>query len=311
MSGRGDSCPDNVLARSYRGVLSLVEQRALDAHLGVCGSCRAALALRNLYEQMPDGPSSDDRAVVARLAGKVTLRGPRRREKARPIAFAAGAALMAVAGAAAAWVVLQRTPTTIRTSEAPRPGVTMPSPMQATTPSSSPESPVATAPPNVATPEVNRRAVETRHVRTATAEARDALVGNRADPGDPSQGASQLFAAANSARGAGDLRAAARKYELLERRYPAAPEAVVSLVSAGDLLMRLGETSDALEHFDRYLATNGRDSLALEALFGRARSLHDLGRQRDELQTWRELLRRFPGSLYEATARHRVDELAR
>ena len=306
MIGRGDNCPDNLLARSYQGALSLVEQRALDAHLGVCGSCRAALALRNMYEQMPDGPSSDDRAVVARLAGRVTLHGHRRHEKARPVAFAAGAALMAVAGAAVAWVVLHRTPTTTGPSEAARPAVSVPSPMQAATRSPSPESPVTAAPPTVTTPAVNKHGVETRRVRMATADARD-----RDGAGEPSQDASQLFAAANSARGAGDLRTAARKYDLLERRYPGAPEAVVSLVSAGDLLMRLGETSAALEHFNRYLATNGRDSLALEALFGRARALHDLGRGRDELQTWRELLRRFPGSLYEAAARQRVDELAR
>jgi TolA-binding protein len=311
VSGRRDGCPDNLLARSYRGVLSPVEQRALEAHLAVCSSCRATVALRNLYEQIPDWPSSDDRAVVARLAGRVTLRGRRRGEKARPVAFAAGAALIAVGGAAAAWVVLQRTSNTTKTSESARPGVSTPSPMQATTPAPSPESPITIAPPTVATPAVNGRAVEMRHVRAATADARDALGGNRAGPSDLSHDAGHLFAAANSARGAGDLRTAARKYDLLERRYPAAPEAAVSLVSAGDLLMRLGETSAALEHFDRYLAANGRGSLALEALFGRARSLHDLGRQRDELETWRELLRRFPGSLYEATARRRVDELSR
>jgi TolA-binding protein len=317
VSGRGDSCPDDLLARSHGGVLSLVEQRALDAHLGVCGACRATVALRDLYEQIPDAPSSDDRAVVARLAGRVSLGGRHRRQMARPVAFAAAAALMAAAGAATAWVVLQRAPATTKTSEAARPGVSTPSPTQATTAAPAVEPPVTVVPPDFEAPAANKRAVPIRHARTATADAPDPLVGNRAVLGDSShsaqsaQSAGQLFAAANSARGAGDLRAAARQYELLEQRYPAAPEAAVSLVSAGDLLMRLGETSAALEHFDRYLATNGHDPLALEALFGRARSLHELGRQREELQTWRELLGRFPGSLYEATARHRVDELAR
>jgi TolA-binding protein len=317
VSGRGDNCPDDLLARSHGGALSLVERRALDAHLGVCGDCRATVALRNLYEQIPDAPSSDDRAVVARLAGRVSLGGRHRRQMARPVAFAAAAALMAAAGAATAWVVLQRAPATAKTSEAARPGVSTPSPTQATTAAPAVEPPVTIVPPDFEAPAANKRAVQGRHARTATADAPDPLVGNRAVLGESShiahsaQSAGQLFAAANSARGAGDLRAAARQYELLEQRYPAAPEAAVSLVSAGDLLMRLGETSAALEHFDRYLATNGHDPLALEALFGRARSLHDLGRQREELQAWRELLGRFPGSLYEATARHRVDELAR
>jgi len=314
VSGRGDSCPDDLLARSHGGVLSLVEQRALDAHLGVCAACRATVALRNLYEQIPDSPSNDDRAVVARLAGRVTLGGRHRRQKARPVAFAAAAALMAAAGAATAWVVLQRAPAATKTNEAARPGVSIPSPRPATTTAPALEPPATIVPPDIRGPAANKRAVQSRHARIATAEAGEPLDGNRAVLGDPSesaQSAGQLFAAANSARGAGDLRTAARRYELLEQRYPAAPEAAVSLVSAGDLLMRLGETSTALEHFERYLATNGHDPLALEALFGRARALHALGRQREELQTWRELLRSFPGSLYEATARHRVDELAR
>ena len=141
------------------------------------------------------------------------------------------------------------------------------------------------------------------------ADARDARREGARSSG-PSDDASHLFAAANAARGTGDLRAAARRYNLLERRYPASPEAAVSLVSAGDVLMRLGESSAALAHFNRYLADE-RGPLALEALFGRARSLHDLGRRPDELETWRELLRKFPGSLYETTARRRVAELAR
>jgi outer membrane protein assembly factor BamD (BamD/ComL family) len=124
-------------------------------------------------------------------------------------------------------------------------------------------------------------------------------------------GPGALFAAANAARGDGDLRTATVRYELLEHRYPASPEATVSQVSAGDLLARLGEPAAALEHFDHYLAAKARGPLVSEALFGRARCLRDLGRGRDELETWRELIRRFPGSIYEGTARRRVDELSR
>jgi TolA-binding protein len=311
VSGRRDGCPDNLLARSWRGVLSLVEQRALDAHLGVCGSCRATLALRNLYEQSPDQPSSDERAVVARLAERVTLRGNPGRDRTRPVAFAAGAALIAVAGAAAAWVALQRAPTATTTIEASRPHPITERPAQPAAPASKPESPAATEPPIVGASAMSKRAVEARHVHATTADARDAFVSDRAGAGGPSDDASALFAAANAARGAGDLRTAARRYDLLERLYPASPEATVSLVSDGDVLMRLGEGSAALEHFDRYLARSGQGPLALEALFGKARALRDLGRSSDELETWRELLRRFPKSLYETTARRRVDELSR
>lgn len=310
MSARRDGCPDNLLARSGRGPLTLVEQRALDAHLGVCGSCRATLALRNLFDQIPDSPLNDDRAVVARLAERVTLPGRQGREKARPVAFAAGAALMALAGAAAAWAVLQHPRAVTKLDETSRPGTgTAPAPQVAALPLS-PASPSPVAPLPAPKLAASKRA-EVHRARAAVADAREAVVGDSPGAAGPSNDAGELFAAANAARGSGDLRGAARRYDLLERRYPTSPEAAVSLVSAGDLFIRLDEPSAALEHFDRYLATNARGSLALEALFGRARSLRDLGRSRDEREAWRELLQRFPGSLYESTARRRVDELSR
>ena len=69
MRGAAERCPDDLLARSRRGPLSPVERRALDAHLGVCDLCRAAVALGALHDDLPDLPSDDDAAVVARLAG--------------------------------------------------------------------------------------------------------------------------------------------------------------------------------------------------------------------------------------------------
>lgn len=304
MNGRGDRCPDDLLARSRRGPLSLVERRALEAHLAVCGPCRATAALAALYEQIPDSPSSDDRAVVARLAGRVVLPGSRRSARARWVAFAAGAALMAVAGIAAAWVVLQRASLHSSTREVARPAAGAP-----VAASASPPRPLVQA--AVVLPPAGKPAVGARHVRLAVADPRGPLNGNRALPTEPTDDAGTLFAAANAARGAGDLRTAALRYQLLERRYPASPEAAVSLVSAGDLLARLGEPAAALDRFERYLATDARGPLASEALFGRARCLRDLGRRSDERETWRELVRRFPGSAYERTARARVDELSR
>ncbi len=304
MNGRGDRCPDDLLARSRRGPLSLVERRALEAHFAVCGPCRATAMLAALYEQIPDSPSSDDRAVVARLAGRVTLPGRRRRERARRVAFAAATALMAVAGVAAAWMVLQRASAPSRTRELLRPAVAAP-----VATSAAPLPPLAQAP--LVIPPTSKPAVGPRHVRLAAADARGPVTGNRGVPSEPTDDAGSLFAAANAARGAGELRTAALRYQLLERRYPASPEATVSLVSAGDLLARLGEPASALDRFERYLATDARGPLVSEALFGRARCLRELGRRRDELETWRELLRRFPGSAYETTARARVDELSR
>ena len=122
-------------------------------------------------------------------------------------------------------------------------------------------------------------------------------------------GPGTLFAQANATRGAGDLREAAARYNQLERRYPDSPEANVSLVSAGDLLARLGDPAAALDQFDRYLARNVRGALAPEALFGRARCLRELGRRQDEADAWGALFGSFPGSLYNRTARRRLNEL--
>ncbi len=127
----------------------------------------------------------------------------------------------------------------------------------------------------------------------------------------PSPTAAELFAAANAARRARDLRGAIDRYLALERRFPDSEEALVSLVSAGDLLARVGEPEGALRAFDRYLARRPDGPLASEALFGRARLLRQLGRRADEIDAWRRLLRAFPGSIYEAAGRQRLDELSR
>jgi tetratricopeptide (TPR) repeat protein len=272
-----------------------VERRALDAHLGVCDLCRAAAALGALTDEIPDPPFADDDAVVARLAGRVAARAGSRAGRGRPLAIAAGVALVAVAGAAAAWVAVRRAPAPPAMSALGRvdPVAVAPRPRA---PEIAPLAPVTEAVASARPASEGRRhhaaALERAAADTPEAESPDAL-----------------FAAANAARGAGELRAAAARYEQLERRYPESPEATVSLVSAGDLLARLGEPAGALERFDRYLARNARGSLAPEALFGRARCLRALGRPHEEADAWRGLLARFPGSLYDRSARRRLDEM--
>ena len=123
--------------------------------------------------------------------------------------------------------------------------------------------------------------------------------------------AAELFAAANAARRARDLRGAIDRYLALEQRFPDSEEALVSRVAAGDLLSRLGEREAALQAFDRYLVRRPEGALAPEALFGRARLLETLGRRADEVHAWRRLLHVFPGSIYEIAARRRLDELLR
>ena len=297
MRGAAERCPDDLLARGRRGTLSAVERRALDAHLGVCGLCRAAVALGALHDDVPDLPSHDDAAVVARLAGRVVARTVRAPARTRAFAIAAGVALVAVAGAAAAWVAGRRMaePPAHVSEKATRPRA----PEIA---SIAPPLPVAESVPS-------RPAVTDGHRRRGPGGDRAASARNVPPEAPEPEGPGGLFAQANAARGAGDLRAAAEHYERLERLYPYSQEATVSLVSAGDLLARLGEPARALERFERYLAQNARGALAPEALFGRARCLQELGRRRDEADAWRALLESFPRSVYERTARRRLDML--
>jgi TolA-binding protein len=297
MRGPADRCPDDLLARSRGSSLSPVERRALDAHLGVCDLCRAAVVLGALHDELPDLPSDDDAAVVARLAGRVVARATRRPARARGFAVAAGVALLAVAGVAAAWVSARRL------ANAPAHIVERASPPTAPQIASIATAMHATAPvagPPAASDGHRRRVPQGERA----ASARSA----RVETPEP-DGPDRLFAQANATRGAGDLREAAERYEQLERRYPDSPEANVSLVSAGDLLARLGDPAAALDRFDRYLARNVRGALAPEALFGRARCLRELGRRQDEADAWRALVASFPGSLYDRTARRRLNEL--
>ena len=299
-------CRDDLFARSRRGPLSAFERRALDAHLGVCGLCQAGRAFASLYDGVADRPDAEDDALIERLADRVAGSRPAvgRRRRPAAIAVAAGVALLVAAGGAAAWVSIHRPPSVSSVIDgAPRYALARSAAVRA---------------PSVAHPLSDE--MPSRHDTTAvTAPAARRRAAVHADhrgpaetaPTEATPTAADLFAAANAARRARDLRGAVDRYFALERRFPDSEEALVSLVSAGDVLSRLGEPDAALRAFDRYLARSPDGSLASEALFGRARSIQRLGREADEAAAWRRLLRAFPRSIYEAAARHRLDELSR
>jgi tetratricopeptide (TPR) repeat protein len=303
-------CRDDLFARSRRGRLSAVEQRALDAHLAVCDLCRAAGAFAAVYDAIPDDAGADDDVLVARLAERVAGRSAaiRPRGRARALASAAGLALLVAAGGAAAWVSARGFPSrSFETQVAPRPEIRRP--LDETTDGE-------TLSRRVPQPEQNddkdddkpapRERAATRH---GGAGERNKVPRTSLAPAAPT--AAELFADANAARRALDLRRATDLYLALDRRFPESAEAPVALLSAGDLLSRLGEPAAALQAFDRYLDRRPDAALASEAMFGRARTLRQLARRQDEIDAWRRLLHEFPGSIYESAGRQRLGELLR
>jgi len=320
----GERCPDNLLARSRRGQLSQVELRALQAHAAICGLCRAALALGALHDAIPDSPEPGDQALVARLASQVAARhtgaNPRRGDRPRVWAAAAALALLASAGGAAAWVALRGSPPSpaaptsdsARRADGKTPGRQDARANPRTT-SSHPD-PDHRSPGDLASGAFPPPAPARRRATVLPATDRapvPVLAQRKPDPPALAPGAADLFAAANAARAVRDLREAVSRYRLLQARYPQSPEAQISYLSAGDLLAQLVQPAAALDQFDRYLAARPAGSLAPEALFGRAHALQALDRRAAETATWRDLLRRYPGSIYEAAGRRRLDELAR
>jgi tetratricopeptide (TPR) repeat protein len=320
-------CPDALFARARRGPLSPVERRALDAHLGVCELCRGSMLLAALSDEIPDETPAETAARVVRLASRVAsdkaYARRRSRGAARPLAVALAAVVLAMAGAAAAWVAARRADTARRERASVSSHLSGTSPTRRLATAVAPPAsglPLATAPapsplsaPNPrlrisAPPRSRARHEAPVAARSLVAfDARD--VRSREVP--RTEGPAELFAAANAARRAHSLREAVAQYHLLQRRFPDSDEAQVSLFSAGDVLMRLGEPARALAELDRYLDLRPSGSLASEALFGRARCLDALGRRREGAEAWRRLLRDFPHAIYESTARRRLAELER
>jgi TolA-binding protein len=122
----------------------------------------------------------------------------------------------------------------------------------------------------------------------------------------PDLDARQLFVAAGQARRARNFAEAEGLYRVLQAHFPGSPEATLSFLSLGDLLLSQGAIAQALAQFDAYLAS-GDAMMAEEALVGRARTLARLGRTEEERAAWRALLSRFPQSDYRWRAQQRLD----
>lgn len=121
--------------------------------------------------------------------------------------------------------------------------------------------------------------------------------------------APELFSEANAARRQGDAERARALYRALGNTFPTASETALSCVMLGRIELQRHAVNDALHQFQRYLWLAPRGPLAEEALEGKARAYRELAMPSEEAMTWRELLSRFPGSVYAKTARQRLNEL--
>jgi tetratricopeptide (TPR) repeat protein len=117
--------------------------------------------------------------------------------------------------------------------------------------------------------------------------------------------ASTLFHRANSARREGLSSEALSNYERLRAEFPTSAEARLALVLAARMHLDSGRLGDAVAGFDSYIATRDR-SLREQALAGRALALGRLGRTREELAAWQNLLRDYPDSSYATVASQRL-----
>ena len=299
-----DSIEDKVvLAR--RGALSDHERRRLEIALNTSESTRALHAAGIAFDRMHTDAASDD-ALLARVSARTSARvlggrarNPRRLGRLTKLA----AAMLLVSGAAAASLwhfertrgsrpvespITSKTPSEEATN-APRPdrGAAHPASHEQVVPNDSADEPHddATAPPETTAPT-------------------PPVVTHREAPSI--EDAAGLFKNGNDSRKAGDPERALALYQTLRRRFPASPEAQISLVLAGRLLLASGQASRAFSLFDQYLKAGAPGGLAEEALSGKAQALAELGRTAEERQVWRELLRQFPKSVYVRKARERL-----
>ena len=294
MTGNERPCPDDLVARARRNELSDLEQRALAAHLEICGPCRAAAAVATLFDAIPETQPGDDR-LIARVTARVTR--ARRRAGGHGLRAAAIVALVVLTGGAAvaAWLAQRAA---LRPTVVPPPvaRATRAALHPATQPAVLPASPAAEEATAVEPP---KPAVSSERKRAPAATGVEMVATPAA-----------LFAEANGVRRTGEVRKAIGLYQALRQRFPGSEEARLSAISQGDLLLTEGEPAKAIAAYAAYLRAVPRGSLTEEALFGKARGLELLGRSREERETWQELAQRFPRSAYQPAARRRLRELA-
>jgi hypothetical protein len=295
-------CRSELLVQARRGQLSAQALLALDAHLAVCAPCRLS---RDVSGDFDDADAIDlhDGARI-RALGDLARRQVwgRGRAPARLRAVAVAAALLIFCGTASAAVWWWRRPpgparraATVSTVVAPP--VSAEARAQGAAVEVQPT--VAEVPATVALASPAARPRPARPTARAVALARS---GEAETP-------AAILRLATEARQKGDRGRAAELYRRLQREFSASPEAVLSAIPLGGLLLDDALPQAALSQFDRYLAGARGGALIPEALYGRARALARLGDRVQERETWNRLCADFPESAYAPLGRRRLAEI--
>lgn len=313
---------ENLSALDRRGPLESGERRRLAMALAASPALRCSHQVGCDFDAQPT-VADGDAALVAFVARRARDRferpnvgGPSSLGRALPWLAAAGVLFLCSAAAAVWWpymrMLVVATPPSLpsaRQAGAARERGIAPVRVQ---PSSAVSAERAASPVQVSSrPHQQSTRVERdakgKELETATRPPNLAVAAPSAVASPPT--AAALFGDANAARRRGDIETARALYAQLRATYPTANETALSYVLTARVNLKNGAASTALREFEQYLALAPAGPLAEEALEGRAAAYRRLNRPAEEGQAWRELLRRYPNSVYAGSASKRLDEL--
>jgi TolA-binding protein len=314
--------PEDLIDKLECGSLGVEERARLEAHLRGCAECRFEISVRADLADEALGPRA---RPVAPLAPGPTPRpaAPRRSLPPRRALFVPALAAALVAGGALAAVVsevVRARPdqASLHRLEAPsreggrvqaqgghrRGASPRTGPVTDAAPGAEATEPAGIEPPpaGVVEPEAVRGVPPPAvHRADKTPEAAQGELEPRT--------AAALFGSANRARRYGDTARAVALYHALQASFPASEEARLSRATLATLELDRGDPGAALEDFDRYIEQGG-STLSVEALVGRAAALSKLGKTSEELASWKEVARRFPGTVHAKRAAARIAVLS-
>jgi TolA-binding protein len=295
------TCPDDLLVLARRGELSQAGQRQLEVYLQASPISRVLYDLGCHYDTL-DTDQPKDGALIERVVARASERrgsSPKQQRARGPLQLVA----IVLLGFVSAGVAAATASHLVSRSSAPDTTEVRTSAPAARAVRSSPSAPASVEQVDTEMPP----AVPIRAPLTPQATARSRAPS--ANAVQALESAADRFSEANRLRKAGRLGDAERAYRQLQRTHGGSPEAAVSHVLLGRILLRQSRPGVACSEFERYLARNPGGNLAEDALQGQAMGLRALGRRAEESNVWKTLLRRFPSSIYARVARERLEEL--